>query len=79
MRFALSSLVCLAIATSTVWADAPEIDEEYRKVTCGSTIKLTHEKTQHKLHSHQIPYGTGSRQQSVTAVPGKDDTNSLWT
>ncbi|KAG0053995.1 Stromal cell-derived factor 2-like protein 1 [Gryganskiella cystojenkinii] len=80
MRFTTASLACLALFTSTVLAGpaVPEIDEEYQKVTCGSSIKLTHEKTQFKLHSHQIPYGTGSGQQSVTAVPGKDDTNSLW-
>lgn len=51
---------------------------EFQKVTCGSSVKLTHIKSQFKLHSHQIPYGTGSGQQSITAVPGKDDTNSLW-
>ncbi|KAG0038188.1 hypothetical protein BGZ82_000869 [Podila clonocystis] len=51
---------------------------KFQKVTCGSNIKLTHERTQFKLHSHQIPYGSGSGQQSITAVPNKDDTNSLW-
>ncbi|KAG0346283.1 hypothetical protein BG004_001991 [Podila humilis] len=51
---------------------------KFQKVTCGSSIKLTHEKTGFKLHSHQIPYGTGSGQQSITAVPSKEDTNSLW-
>ena len=43
-----------------------------------SSAKLKHEKSRFKLHSHQIPYGTGSGQRSVTAVPAKDDTNSLW-
>ncbi|KAF9427212.1 Stromal cell-derived factor 2-like protein 1 [Podila epigama] len=82
MRFIISSLACLALVASTVLAaenSFPEIDDEYQKVTCGSSIKLTHEKTQFKLHSHQIPYGSGSGQQSVTAVMTKDDTNSLWT
>ncbi|KAF9189254.1 hypothetical protein BGZ51_008198 [Haplosporangium sp. Z 767] len=80
MRLTITSLACLAIATGTVLAStAPEIDDEFQKVTCGSSIKLTHEKSQYKLHSHQIPYGSGSGQQSITAVPGKDDTNSLWT
>ncbi|KAF9101433.1 Stromal cell-derived factor 2-like protein 1 [Mortierella sp. AM989] len=79
MHLTLSSLACLALAATTVLAGAaPEIDEEFQKVTCGSSIKLTHEKSEFKLHSHQIPYGTGSGQQSITAVPGKDDTNSLW-
>ncbi|KAF9102434.1 Stromal cell-derived factor 2-like protein 1 [Mortierella sp. GBA35] len=79
MRYTISSLACLALVASTALAGStPEIDDEYQKVTCGSSIKLTHEKSGFKLHSHQIPYGTGSGQQSITAVPGKDDTNSLW-
>ncbi|KAF8926851.1 Stromal cell-derived factor 2-like protein 1 [Dissophora ornata] len=79
MRLVLSSLVCMAIAATTAFAGpAPEIDEEFQKVTCGSSVKLTHEKSQFKLHSHQIPYGSGSGQQSVTGSPVKDDTNSLW-
>ncbi|KAF9435536.1 Stromal cell-derived factor 2-like protein 1 [Entomortierella beljakovae] len=77
MRFTLSSLACLALLATTVFAEL-DIDEEYQKVTCGSSIKLTHDKSQFKLHSHQIPYGSGSGQQSITAVPQKDDTNSLW-
>ncbi|KAF9202683.1 Stromal cell-derived factor 2-like protein 1 [Haplosporangium sp. Z 27] len=80
MRLTLSSLAYLAMVATVVLADSvPEIDDEFQKVTCGSSIKLTHEKTSFKLHSHQIPYGSGSGQQSITAVPGKDDTNSLWT
>ncbi|KAF9919463.1 Stromal cell-derived factor 2-like protein 1 [Linnemannia zychae] len=79
MRYTISSLVCLALAATIVTASSvPEIDDEFQKVTCGSSIKLTHEKTGFKLLSHQIPYGSGSGQQSVTAVSGKDDTNSLW-
>ncbi|KAF9923240.1 Stromal cell-derived factor 2-like protein 1, partial [Modicella reniformis] len=50
----------------------------FQKVTCGSSIKLTHEKSKFKLHSHQITYGSGSGQQSITAVQSKEDTNSLW-
>jgi hypothetical protein len=36
-------------------------------VTCGSAIKIIHEETSYLLHSHDINYGSGSRQQSVTA------------
>ncbi|KAI8358253.1 stromal cell-derived factor 2-like protein [Mortierella sp. GBAus27b] len=79
MHLSLSSLACMAMLLSTITAgNVPEIEEEYQKVTCGSSVKLTHVKSQFKLHSHQIPYGSGSGQQSITAVPGKDDTNSLW-
>jgi len=30
------------------------------------------------LHSHQLTWGSGSRQQSITAVQNQDDPNSLW-
>ena len=54
-------------------------DEDFKYVTCGSTIKLKHANTNYRLHSHDIPYGSGSKQQSVTAHPAADDPNSLWT
>lgn len=47
-------------------------------VTCGSVIKLENEsKPAVRLHSHDIKYGSGSGQQSVTAVENQD-TNSYW-
>lgn len=48
-------------------------------VTCGSAIKLQHTQTKYRLHSHEIAYGSGSGQQSVTGFPDGDDGNSLWT
>ncbi|EGW09578.1 Stromal cell-derived factor 2-like protein 1 [Cricetulus griseus] len=47
-------------------------------VTCGSVLKLlnTHHKV--RLHSHDIKYGSGSGQQSVTGVEASDDANSYW-
>jgi dolichyl-phosphate-mannose--protein O-mannosyl transferase len=47
-------------------------------VTCGSTIKLVHEVSRFRLHSHEVNYGTGSGQQSVTAHGSRDDYNSYW-
>lgn len=47
-------------------------------VTCGSTIKLQHSSTKFRLHSHDVAYGRGSQQQSVTTFPTGDDGNSLW-
>lgn len=47
-------------------------------VTYGSSIKLEHVATKHRLHSHDISYGTGSNQQSVTAVSNTADSNSFW-
>lgn len=37
-----------------------------------------HEKTKFRLHSHDVPYGSGSGQQSVTGFPGVVDSNSYW-
>lgn len=37
-----------------------------------------HEKTKFRLHSHDVPYGSGSGQQSVTGFPNVDDSNSYW-
>ena len=48
------------------------------QITYGSVIKLMHEKTKFRLHSHDVPYGSGSGQQSVTGFPDVDDSNSYW-
>lgn len=53
--------------------------EGFEFVTCGSTIKLSHDASKFRLHSHEVQYGTGSQQQSVTMVKALDDSNSLWT
>ena len=47
-------------------------------MTCGSLIKLAHDSSKALLHSHDIAYGTGSGQQSVTGFPDLGDANSLW-
>lgn len=47
-------------------------------VTIGSSIKLQHSTTEHLLHSHDINWGSGSGQQSVTAYHSLGDANSLW-
>lgn len=48
------------------------------QVTCGSVIKLQHASTGVNLHSHEIAYGSGSGQQSVTGYTGGDDANDYW-
>lgn len=50
----------------------------FEKVTCGSTIKLANQPTGYRLHSHGVTYGSGSGQQSITAFPEADDSNSFW-
>nr|DAD45214.1 TPA_asm: hypothetical protein HUJ06_003444 [Nelumbo nucifera] len=48
------------------------------EVTYGTVLKLMHERTKFRLHSHEVPYGSGSGQQSVTGFPNVDDSNSYW-
>ncbi|GJN03627.1 hypothetical protein PR202_ga21093 [Eleusine coracana subsp. coracana] len=57
---------------------AAPVEAEGTEVTYGSVVKLMHEKTKHRLHSHDVPYGSGSGQQSVTGFPEGDDSNSYW-
>nr|BAJ96410.1 predicted protein [Hordeum vulgare subsp. vulgare] len=59
-------------------AAAAPVSEEGLQVTYGSTVKLMHEKTKVRLHSHDVAYGSGSGQQSVTGFPEIDDSNSYW-
>lgn len=47
-------------------------------VTCGSLLKLRHVSTSVRLHSHQVSYGSGSGQQSVTGIDSRDDPSSFW-
>ncbi|KAE8634721.1 hypothetical protein XENTR_v10002412 [Xenopus tropicalis] len=53
-----------------------EEDAEY--VTCGSVVKLLNSRHNVRLHSHDVKYGSGSGQQSVTGVEASDDANSYW-
>ncbi|CDP18956.1 unnamed protein product [Coffea canephora] len=48
------------------------------QITYGLVIMLMHERTKFRLHSHDVPYGSGSGQQSVTGSPNIDDSNSYW-
>jgi len=47
-------------------------------VTCGSVVKLRNSAYRTRLHSHDVKYGSGSGQQSVTGVEEEDDVNSYW-
>lgn len=66
--------VACNLVSSDLDADGPIL------VTCGSVIKLQHDKLKHHLHSHEVAYGygRGSGQQSVTGFPGKDSADSFW-
>eukprot|EP00472_Partenskyella_glossopodia_P014168 CAMPEP_0197539176 /NCGR_PEP_ID=MMETSP1318-20131121/61862_1 /TAXON_ID=552666 /ORGANISM="Partenskyella glossopodia, Strain RCC365" /LENGTH=219 /DNA_ID=CAMNT_0043097813 /DNA_START=44 /DNA_END=703 /DNA_ORIENTATION=+ len=71
-------LPLLLLAAYARFTRAFDDDEDFDYVTCGSTLKLKH-RTGFHLHSHDINWGSGSGQQSVTAMKSSDDTNSLWT
>ena len=47
-------------------------------MTCGSVIKLLNSDFRVRLHSHDVKYGTGSGQQSVTGTEVQEDVNSHW-
>eukprot|EP00123_Amoebidium_parasiticum_P009554 comp19549_c0_seq1/m.22916 comp19549_c0_seq1/g.22916 ORF comp19549_c0_seq1/g.22916 comp19549_c0_seq1/m.22916 type:complete len:212 (-) comp19549_c0_seq1:29-664(-) len=74
----LSTLVVLTAPFVATAADAEKPAPGFEFVTCGSTIKLTHRPTAYKLHSHDVKYGSGSGQQTVTGMWLKDDINSYW-
>ncbi|KAK7311905.1 hypothetical protein RJT34_10370 [Clitoria ternatea] len=64
--------------SSTASASAASSEGVEVQITYGSVLKLMHEKTKFRLHSHDVPYGSGSGQQSVTGFPNVDDSNSYW-
>ncbi|XP_014250467.1 stromal cell-derived factor 2-like [Cimex lectularius] len=52
--------------------------QQLQYVTCGSVLKLLNVDHSVRLHSHDVNYGTGSGQQSVTGTLQQDDINSHW-
>ncbi|XP_050295337.1 stromal cell-derived factor 2 [Anthonomus grandis grandis] len=54
------------------------VDARQQFVTCGSVIKLMNTDYKVRLHSHDVKYGTGSGQQSVTGTELQEDINSHW-
>nr|CAG4649705.1 EOG090X0E0P [Scapholeberis mucronata]SVE93894.1 EOG090X0E0P [Scapholeberis mucronata] len=61
-------LICLNVVTGRAG----------QYVTCGSVIKLQNLAYKIRLHSHDVKYGSGSGQQSVTGTDTTDDVNSHW-
>ncbi|CDP18848.1 unnamed protein product [Coffea canephora] len=43
-----------------------------------STASEGIQRTKFRLHSHDVPYGSGSGQQSITGFPNVDGSNSYW-
>lgn len=71
-------LTAVALMSQSVPSVAEETETKVTVVTYGSVLKLVHVPTGHRLHSHDIPYGTGSGQQSVTGFHSSGDANSYW-
>lgn len=60
-------------------SDSPKFPgAKQRYVTCGSVIKLLNSDYRVRLHSHDVKYGTGSGQQSVTGTEVQEDVGSHW-
>lgn len=73
------SLDCSSHGMANVVCNCDIIDPTgFEYVTCGSSIKLVHEPSRFRLHSHEIAYGGGSGQQSITAHGSRNDRNSYW-
>lgn len=75
IRFNLYLITYIYLILAHVTSAEPEASSF---VTCGSLIKLRSElKEQFRLHSHDVKYGSGSGQQSVTAADSKKS-SSYW-
>lgn len=70
------STASLAIILVCFTIDSTAASETY--VTCGSVFKLMNVNSGTRLHSHDIKYGSGSGQQSVTGTDKQEDINSYW-
>ncbi|VDK52493.1 unnamed protein product [Cylicostephanus goldi] len=71
----LRSMSWIAILIVSLCLTLAFADDE---VTCGTVLKLMNINEAARLHSHEVKYGSGSGQQSVTAVTASDDVNSHW-
>ncbi|KAM6954148.1 stromal cell-derived factor 2-like protein 1 [Aplochiton taeniatus] len=61
-----------------LWNKCEARESDLNYVTCGSLLKLLNTRHNVRLHSHDVKYGSGSGQQSVTGVESADDANSYW-
>jgi dolichyl-phosphate-mannose--protein O-mannosyl transferase len=85
MAAQMSALGLMAMATLGSASVREQPSEGFEFVTCGSSLKLGYvavreqHKQEYRLHSHEVSYGSGSGQQSVTLKKGIADANSYWT
>lgn len=71
----LSLIIPILSLISFVW-EISALDYEF--ITCGSALKLGNNVYDIRLHSHDVKYGSGSGQQSVTGMSDSLDANSYW-
>lgn len=71
-----NNFLCFFILFLVKYVAAKARNNQY--VTCGSVVKLMNVDYKVRLHSHDVKYGTGSGQQSVTGTEQKEDVNSHW-
>ncbi|EPS74553.1 hypothetical protein M569_00200 [Genlisea aurea] len=76
--FGVAMFMLLTLDSDYVATPVSAANDGGVQITYGSVIKLMHERTKFRLHSHDVPYGSGSGQQSVTGFQGVDDANSYW-
>lgn len=69
-------VICLIVVSTRVLEVVAS--NSLPEVTCGSSFKLINANFLTKLHSHDIKYGSGSGQQSVTATDDNEDADSYW-
>lgn len=70
--------LCLFVIFCVLFKFTSGAEFDYPYVTCGSVLKLYNIRNGIRLHSHDVKYGSGSGQQSVTGVESSDDHNSYW-
>lgn len=79
MRFNLVGIELLFAFCITLFVSLQTAQTlKYEYVTWSSVVKLINTNSNSRLHSHDVKYGSGSGQQSVTAVKNADDHNSYW-
>lgn len=68
---------CLCFSSWTIRSTLAK-EDDFNMITCGSVFKLSNGYNEFRLHSHDVKYGSGSGQQSVTGTPNREDVNSYW-
>lgn len=80
LHFSLKLVSPKLLATIFTVINSPHLLGVRQKyVTCGSVLKLMNSDFRVRLHSHDVKYGTGSGQQSITGTEVQEDVNSYWT